>query len=324
MFKQGIVGGSDIACLLDANPWKSAIELFYQAVGFTPESFMINEKMVWGTELEDNIGEMYRYFDLETEDLTENYKLGLKVNPVRNVNAIITNDKYPYLLANIDKYLADIDGIGEIKNMNGFVLDAYKEPNTHLLFVNCPAGVPVGYYAQLQQYMMVFEKDRGRFIFLRDGSELIVHDIVKDEYLQEKIAEVSLDFHTRVIKGIEVMEKYPDDKTKQIQLLSAIEPPITDQDCYNSFRTQQILERDQLDKEATMMGGQEMLDKALAYTDANMSEKEAKGVKTEMGNYLKTEMFKNNVHTLDFGLNGKVGMKSRLSVKVKSNEELDG
>lgn len=320
LWKKGMFGGSDIATLLDANPWKHAIELFYTTIGFTPPSTMVNEKMIWGTEMEDQIGEMYRYFDLETESLVENYALGLKVNPVRNVNAIVTNDKYPYLFANIDKYLADIDGIGEIKNMVGFVLDAYDKPNEHHLFQNCPIGVPVGYYAQLQQYMLVLEKKRGRFIFNRDGSQMIVHDIWEDADLQEEIVKRSIDFGATVEVGKQIMEKYPDEETR-VQYLSAIEPEPDDSDSYNEFRSQQLLQREIDTKAATMIGTDEQFQLGLKYMEANADEAAAKKIKTGYSNSLKAEFFKEGMQKFDFDANGSIGFKKRLSVKVIATDE---
>ena len=312
---KGMVGGSDVATILHANPWRSAVELFYTCVGFTNKSVMQNQKMAWGTELEDKIADMYQYYDFETQDIVENYEMGLKVNPVRRVNAIITNTKYPYLFANIDRLLPDIDGIAEIKNTSGFVVDSYDKPNTHLLFASCPVGIPISYYAQLQQYLMCYEKDRGRFIFLRDGSKLIVHDIEKDEYLQEKIQEASIDFGTKVEKGLEIMAKYPDEE-RRIQFLSAIEPSITDQDTYNQFRTEQIADRQLRESEMKMDGTDEQLEIAKEYMRQSEILKEAKTAQTLASNQLKTEIFKNGIEIIDFGVDGKVSMKKRLSVKL--------
>jgi len=319
--EKGMIGGSDAATILHANEYKAAIELFYQAVGYTEWSRMSNEKMIWGTELENHIGEMYRYYDMETGSFVENYEAGRKVNEVRNVNAIILNDKFPNQFANIDKFLPDIDGIGEIKNMNGFTLDVYKEPSQHPLFVNCPVGVPVGYYCQLQDYMMVCEKDIGRFIFLRDGSQMIVIEIKTDEMLQEALFNASNDFAGRVAKGREIMANELD-KNKQLQALMEIEPDITGQQCYNTFRTLQIQERELRDAELTMAGTQEQWEAGVRYMQVLEEEKDLTERKNEAGNFLKTEFLKHQVETMDFtdgdgNDNGKIGMKKRLSVKLK-------
>lgn len=319
--EKGMIGGSDAATIIHANEYKSALELFYQAIGFTPWSKFNNEKMCWGTLLEDQIAEMYQYYDMQTNDLVENFDKKNKVNSVRRVNAILLNDKYPNLFANIDRYLPDIDGIGEIKNMNGFVLDAYKEPNEYLLFENCPVGVPVGYYSQIQQYMLVYEKEIGRLIFNRDGQQMIVHEVKKDERIQEHINDAANDFAARVEMGRVIMANEPDEN-KRIQLLTEIEPAVTDQDCYNKFRTLQIQERELHNQEVTMTGTQQQWEYGVRYMEADQEEKEANKKKAEAGNWLKTEFFKQQMEKFDFkeadGVdNGHIGMKSRLSVKLK-------
>lgn len=319
--EMGMTGGSDAATIINANEYKSALELFYQAVGFTPWSKFGNEKMSWGTLLEDKIAEMYQYYDFQTASLVENFNAKKKVNSVRNVNAILINDKYPNLFANIDKYLPDIDGIGEIKNISGFVLDAYKDPNEFLLFENCPIGVPVGYYTQIQQYMLVYEKDRGRLIFNRDGSKLIIHEVKKDERLQEHIVDAANDFALRVRTGRDIMANELNEN-KRLQLLSEIEPPVTNQDSYNKFRTLQIQERELEIQNATMTGSQEQWEMGMKYLEADKEIKEANYRKNEAGNFLKTEFIKNGVEKLDFkepqGIDGGyISMKRRLSVKLK-------
>lgn len=314
-FTQGMVGGSDIATILHENPYKSAIELFYQAIGFTPVFDMLNEKMVWGTELEDPIAEMYKYYDSQTSDWVENYKLGLKVNRVRRVNALVTNDRYPAMFANIDREVPASKMIIEIKNMNGFVLDSYKEAPTHEMFLLCPIGVPTGYYCQLQQYMMVLAKEKGRFVFLRDGGQMIIHDIEPDEYLWAKMNEASIDFQARVEKGKEVMAKYPDEQTR-LQLLSGIEPELTDQETYAKFRNQQLLQRKVEDEEKTYGGNDAHFYAGLQYMKEGEIMKESKTRQTLQGNFLKKEFLKLGVHTFNMGEQGKISYKKRLSVNV--------
>lgn len=315
---EGKFGGTDSATILNANSWKSALELFYQAVRFTHQSVMVNDKMTFGSVLEEKIALMYQYWDEETDKVSDNFEAGLKVNSFRRVNAVITNDKYPYLFGNIDGVDPDIDAVIEIKNIGKFVIDIYSEPTSLLDLANCPLFVPPAYYIQIQQYLMLLEKNKGRFVFLIDGSKLKVVDIKKDKHLQSIIAEKSMDFGTRVEAGKKVMTKYSDEATR-IHLLSAIEPTITDQDCYNNFRTQQLQKLEDYRKDHTMLGTDEQFQLALDYTEQSGIIKDAKSLQNLAGNALKTEFFKHGMETLDFDVNGKIGFKKRLSVKVKAN-----
>ena len=312
---KNMLGGSDISCVIDANPWKSALELFYNMVGFTPVNRVTNQRMIWGIELEDNIAEMYQYYDFDTEDVVLNYEAGRKVNPVRRVNAIVTNDKYPYMFANIDRYLPDIDGIGEIKNIDGFILEAYKNKIELPIYAKCPPGVPPGYYAQLQQYLMIFEKKRGRFILNVDGNDLRVIEIDADPTFQDFLVGSAIDFGTRLESGKKIMEKYKltDDR---LQALGAIEPQVTDQDSYNKFRTQQLLALEQHRADRTVMGDRDILNIALSYMKAHAREKDAASDKTLAGNAIKQYLFAHGAETIDFGDGGKITFKKRLSVKL--------
>jgi len=313
---KAMLGGSDISTVMNANNFKSAIELYYQMVGFIPKSFMTNDKMAFGSGFEDTIAEMYQYWDKETNSVAENFELGLKVNPFRRMNAVITNDKFPYLFANID----GISGttVIEIKNTSKFVLDIYKEPTPVLEFANCPAFVPPMYYLQLQQYMMILEKSHGRFVFMIDGSEMKVIDIEADPFLQNLINEASIDFGTRVELGKKIM-KENQEENHQLNLLSAIEPEVTDQETYNKFRSTQLEEFIEYRQDHTMMGNDRQFDIALEYMKHSTIIKEAKKLQTLASNQLKTEFLKNSIETLDFDINGKVTLKKRLSVSIKPN-----
>jgi len=317
--QKGMIGGSDVATILHANPYRSAIELFYTAVGFTPESNMLNEKMMWGTELEDRIADMYQYYDMEDGDIIDAYEKGVQINSIRRVNAIATNDKYPYLFANVDRLLPDINGIGEIKNTSSFVIKAYTDNDPHLLFVRCPNGVPVGYYAQIQSYMMVYEKDFGRLIFLVDGSKLAVYEVEKDVYLQQEIQAASEDFYNRVQLGLKIMKKYKREE-ERLQYLSEIEPEVTDQSCYNAFRSQQLQQIEDHRKDTTIMGDQELLDRGMEYLSLSDKEKVIKAKKTLISNEFKAYLFSKAAETIDFGEDGKISYKKKLSINLKRDE----
>jgi len=92
------IGGSDAACILGLNPYKSNIELFDIKTG-RAEQEDISEKpyVKYGTEAEELLRELFKL------DFPQ-----YKVEYVEN--NMWTNDKYPFAHASLDGWLTDGNG----------------------------------------------------------------------------------------------------------------------------------------------------------------------------------------------------------------------
>ena len=220
------------------------------------------------------------------------------------------------MFANIDKLLPDINGIGEIKNIDGFVLKAYEEKIPLVLFDKCPVGLPPGYYAQLEQYMLLFEKPVGRFIMNVDGNELKVVEVEADSVFQNYLSENAIDFGTRVEVGQKIVNNQSYTEEQKHQLLSEIEPQVTDQDTYNKFRTQQLLRFEQIRKERTMVGGALEYELAIEHNVLSGKIKEHTLERNIVDGKLKKIFFENSVDNIDLADLGRIGFRKRLSVAV--------
>lgn len=135
------IGGSDAACILGLNPYKSNVELFDIKTG-RAEQEDISEKpyVKYGTEAEEHLRKL---FSLDYPHY--------KVDYVEN--NMWENDKYPFSHASLDGYITDQDGrkgVLEIKT---------TEIINPLQKTKWDNKIPDNYYIQVLHYLMVCEFD---------------------------------------------------------------------------------------------------------------------------------------------------------------------
>ena len=165
--KKGMVGGSDASTLLGWNKWKSPISMYYQALGLSVLPFKMNLEMLHGKLQEKNILESWQYYSEIEDEFIENVTVKNKVRKATQANAIIENQKYPELFANVDGIITKHPTMGkkkgllEIKKINGMTVDTYA------------GGLPPQYIAQCQHYMMVCELDYAELCMRIDGHILV-------------------------------------------------------------------------------------------------------------------------------------------------------
>lgn len=135
------IGGSDAACILGLNPYKSNIELFDIKTG-RAEQEDISEKpyVKYGTEAEELLRELFKLdFPQYQVDYVE--------------NNMWTNDKYPFAHASLDGWLTDETGrkgIWECKTTE------IINPSQKAKWDN---KIPDNYYIQVLHYLLVTEFD---------------------------------------------------------------------------------------------------------------------------------------------------------------------
>ena len=135
------IGGSDAACILGKNPWKTNIELYLEKTEqCTPDDISDKDVVKYGTEAEKPLR---RLFKLDYPDMKIHYK-------ERNM---WLNDKYPWAHASLDGWLVDKDGrrgILEIKTTNVMSSRQKEQWNER---------IPDNYFCQILHYMAVTESD---------------------------------------------------------------------------------------------------------------------------------------------------------------------
>lgn len=135
--RKSYIGGSDAACILGMNPWRSNVELWEIKKGLK-ELEDISEKPVvkYGTLAEEHLREIFRL------DFPQ-YKVEYAENN------IWTNTRYPWAEASLDGWLTDQDGrmgILEIKT---------STINSAAAGEKWKGQIPDNYYLQLLHYMAV-------------------------------------------------------------------------------------------------------------------------------------------------------------------------
>ena len=122
------IGGSDAAVVMGLNPWKSPLDLWLEKTGEYVSEPEDNERMYWGTALEDVVAKEFM--------IRTGYK-------VRRKNKTLWHKKYSFMLANVDRMLVDFRAGLECKTAGHHAADDWE------------AGVPGYYMPQVQHYMAV-------------------------------------------------------------------------------------------------------------------------------------------------------------------------
>lgn len=138
----GFIGGSDAACVLGLNPWKSNVELWEEKMQIIPPKDISDNPLVeYGTKAEDHLRELFAldFPEYKVEYTPFNYW---------------TNSLYPWAHASLDGELieeeTDRHGILEIKTSTA---------NTGAQRAKWDDRIPDNYYAQVLHYLAVTEFD---------------------------------------------------------------------------------------------------------------------------------------------------------------------
>lgn len=134
------IGGSDVACILGMNPWKTNQQLYREKKGLVlPDDLSDNELVIYGTKAEEHIRAL---FALDHPELKVFYTPD---NSWRNT-------KFPFAAASLDAWLEDENGrkgILEIKTAtitSSSQAQKWKDNN-----------IPDNYYCQVLFYLGVTE-----------------------------------------------------------------------------------------------------------------------------------------------------------------------
>ena len=132
------IGGSDAGTVLGANPYKTKRELYYEKRGIQPVKAKDEDTLPlrWGKALEQTVAEE---FSIQT---------GLRVYEVKQM---FQHPQYPFMLANVDRFIDLPDGTVGILEC--------KTSNPNSKFKWDDGGVPFHYECQVRHYMSVMNID---------------------------------------------------------------------------------------------------------------------------------------------------------------------
>lgn len=174
------IGGSDAACIVGMNPYRSNVELWEIKTGQVEAEDISDKPYVkYGSEAEQHLRELFKL------DFPQ-----YKVSYVED--NMWLNDKYPFAHASLDGWLEDEQGrkgILEIKTTN--ILQSMQKEKWK-------NRIPDNYYIQVLHYLMVTEFDfavlKAQLKYDYDGDIMLItkhykieRDEVQDdvEYLQK-------------------------------------------------------------------------------------------------------------------------------------------
>lgn len=190
------LGGSDIGSALGLCKWRSPYAVWAEKTGLTPEE-PDNEAMRQGRDLEEYVAERF-------SELT-----GKKV---RRVNAILRNDVFPHLHANIDRDIVGEDAGLECKTASALNTSRFRG-----------AEFPTAYYTQCVTYLAVTGYRRWYLAVLILGREFKTYQVttVPDDEVPEWCA-------GSVYVGAEEFESLRDFAVRFWQYVETNTPPPVD------------------------------------------------------------------------------------------------
>lgn len=166
------IGGSDAACLIGLNPWKSNVQLFREKMHPENVKEMDNEAMAYGREAEPLLR---RLFELDHPEHRVIYV----------ENNMWLNDKYPFAHASLDGWTSRDEfslGVLEIKTAT---------IRSRIQAQEWEGRIPNNYYCQVLWYMMVTEAQYAYVTALlrREGGDSIIrtHYIERDKNVEADI-----------------------------------------------------------------------------------------------------------------------------------------
>lgn len=158
--RKNSIGGSELGAILGLNPWCSPYTVWALKTGLISEP-EDNEAMRQGRDLEEYVAQRFAE------------KSGYKV---RRENAIVRNDAFPYIHANIDRKIIGINAGLECKTVSAWGTRRYRD-----------GEFPEHYYAQCVSYMAVKEFDRYYLAAVILGVDFKIYQLtrIKDDICPE-------------------------------------------------------------------------------------------------------------------------------------------
>ena len=172
--KQGI-GGSDAGAVCGLNPYRTAMQVYQDKTSEDIEE-IDNEAMRQGREFEDYVA---RRFTEAT---------GRKV---RRANAMFYHEKYPFMLADVDRMVVGENAGLECKTASPYMADKWED-----------GKIPLSYQIQCCHYMAVCGADAWYIAVLIYGREFKYYRMERDEEMIADLIRIEQDFwQNYVLKG---------------------------------------------------------------------------------------------------------------------------
>lgn len=164
--KQGI-GGSDAGAVCGLNPYRTAMQVYQDKISEETEE-IDNEAMRQGREFEDYVARRF----------TE--AIGRKV---RRANAMFYHEKYPFMLADVDRMVVGENAGLECKTASPYMIEQWEN-----------GKIPLSYQIQCLHYMAVCGAEAWYIAVLIYGKEFKYYRIERDEEMIADLIRIEEDF----------------------------------------------------------------------------------------------------------------------------------
>jgi putative phage-type endonuclease len=317
-FRENGIGGSECANAIGMGHPKYSCPavLYHEKVGTHPPIQKDNERMFWGRKNEDNIAEVWKYYDNTTDGYIENYKNKTIVRNCRNVNGYVVNPNYPWLFASLDRVMNKEGGINfitaepleqeailECKNVGQYAANTWED------------GIPMYFLIQVHEYMIVLETDYAEVAMLVDGGRLEVVKLNRDDKLCEQIIRMTKSFwYDRVVPAKEAFAKQQEadkagnmnESEKHEAIIQHLEPEPNDSEAYNAFMNEKFVK-----ERESVQGNMDLLKLGRKYHLLNKIIKKLDAEKQLIKNVFAKFLTVNGSESVDFGSSGRINWSSR-------------
>lgn len=166
-YRKNGIGGSDAGAVCGLNPYRTAIEVYYDKTSEEIEE-IDNEAMRQGRELEEYVAR--RFCEAS----------GKKV---RRANAIFYDEKNPFMLADVDRMIVGENAGLECKTASPYMTEKWKD-----------GSIPISYQIQCYHYMAVCRADAWYIAVLIYGKEFKYYRIDRDDEVIENLIRIEKEF----------------------------------------------------------------------------------------------------------------------------------
>ena len=170
--KKGI-GGSDAGAVCGLNPYRSAIEVYFDKTTDEVEE-IDNEAMRQGREFEDYVARRF---------------MEATGKKVRRANAMFYDEQYPFMLADVDRMVVGENAGLECKTASPFMADKWKGEE-----------IPLSSQIQCYHYMSVCNADAWYIAVLIYGKEFKFYKLERDEQVIQDLIRIEKDFWENYIQ----------------------------------------------------------------------------------------------------------------------------
>ena len=166
-YRKGGIGGSDAGAVCGLNPYRTAMEVYYDKTSDEIEE-MDNEAMRQGREFEEYVARRF---------------MEATGKKVRRANALYYDERYPFMYADVDRLVVGENAGLECKTASPYMADQWKG-----------GKIPLSYQIQCYHYMSVFQADAWYIAVLIYGKEFQFHRIERDEAVIQDLVHIEENF----------------------------------------------------------------------------------------------------------------------------------